>query len=426
VNAAVVGGAGLRGDIRVPGDKSIAHRALILGALARGWTRIVGLPRGEDVASTIRALGTLGVAISRNEESAIVMGRGADALQADGVSVDCGNSGTTMRLLMGALAGGRARVRLTGDASLSKRPMRRVSEPLEQLGARVHLAAGNRAPLDVEGTPLRGADCELHIPSAQVKSALLLAALRARGTTRLRGMLNSRDHTERMLPMFGVRIDVRDDEIVIEGGQQLRGTFLRVPGDASSAAFWIAAASIVPGASIVLREVGANPTRMGFVRALQRMGANVSIVPRARDGEPAADIYVTTAALNAIELGADDVPGLVDELPLLAVVATQARGRTIVRGAAELRVKESDRIEAVARFLRAMGATVDTFEDGFAIVGPQRLVGATVDPQDDHRIAMAGAVAGLVARGETTIANAQCAAVSYPEFFTTLASLTAS
>jgi 3-phosphoshikimate 1-carboxyvinyltransferase len=426
VNHIVSGAGALRGEVRVPGDKSIAHRALIFGALAHGWTRIAGLPRGEDVASTIAALGTLGVAISRNEESAIVMGRGLDAWDADGADVDCGNSGTTMRLLMGALAGGRTRVRLTGDASLSKRPMRRVSAPLAELGARMHLADGGRAPLEIEGTPLRGADYELQIPSAQVKSAMLLAALRAQGTTRLRGMLDSRDHTERMLPMFGAALDVRDGEIVVRGGQTLHGTFLRVPGDASSAAFWIAAGAIVPGACVRLREVGSNPTRMGFVRALQAMGADIAIESLAREGEPAADICVRSTSLHAIEIRAADVPGLVDELPLIAVVATQARGRTVVRGAAELRVKESDRIEAIARFLRAMGARIETFEDGFAIEGPQSLTGATVDSHDDHRIAMAGAIAGLVARGQTTISGAQCAAVSYPEFFETLSRLTAS
>ncbi|HEY5258124.1 MAG TPA: 3-phosphoshikimate 1-carboxyvinyltransferase [Candidatus Baltobacteraceae bacterium] len=423
MNVALSGGAPLRGELRVPGDKSIAHRALIFGSLAHGWTRIAGLPRGEDVASTIRALGTLGVAISRNDESAIVMGRGPDALDARGADVDCGNSGTTMRLLMGALAGGRTRVRLTGDASLSKRPMRRVSGPLAELGARVHLALGDRAPLEVEGTPLAGANCELKLPSAQVKSALLLAALRARGTTRLTGMLDSRDHTERMLPMFGARLESRDGEIVVEGGQRLRGAFVRVPGDASSAAFWIAAGSVVPGALLRLRDVGVNPTRLGFVRALTRMGAKISVLPLAREGEPVADITVEYAPLHAIELTAADVPDLIDELPLLAVVATQATGRTVVRGASELRVKESDRIEAVARFLRAMGATIETFDDGFAIEGPQALHGAKVQPQDDHRIAMAGAVAGLVATGETIVADAECASVSYPEFFDTLGQL---
>lgn len=420
------GNPALRGEVRVPGDKSIAHRALMFGAMAHGWTRVAGLSRGEDVASTIRVLGDLGVAISRNGEAALVQGRGLAALDARGTTLDCGNSGTTIRLMSGVLAGAQGRFVLTGDASLQKRPMRRVAEPLARLGARVALAEGGYAPIAIDGTVLRGATVDVAVASAQVKTAVIFAALHAEGATRLRGALASRDHTERMLPLFGGRLEREGDDIVVPGRQRLRGAFVRVPGDPSSAAFWLAGAAIAPGSDVAVREVSINPTRLGFVRALQRMGAAVAV--EGGDGgaeEPIGTLRARGGPLRGIEIGADDVPDLLDELPLLAVLATQAAGRTVVRGAAELRVKESDRIATVVEMVRAFGGSIEEFEDGFAVEGGRPLHGAAVRTHGDHRIAMAGAIAALVASGETVIEDADCAGVSYPEFFSTFAKLEA-
>lgn len=412
---------GVRGEIRVPGDKSIAHRALLLGAIANGWTRIAGVPRSADVSATIRALGNCGVQIQRNEEAVIVNGGGRDALRAAGETIDCANSGTTMRLLMGVLAAHTGTVRLTGDGSLSRRPMRRIAEPLQRMGARVSLSGAGVAPLEFTGTEaLCAIDYELPVASAQLKTALLLAGLAANGRTRLRGKLRSRDHTERMLPRFGAKLHVSDDEISLEGGQRLRGTFVEVPGDPSSAAVWIAAALLARESDLTIHDVCLNPTRTGFVEVARRMGAQIETAMRRLQPEPIGSVRVAGSALRGITIGADEVPAIIDELPLLAVLATQARGRTQVRGAAELRVKESDRIEAIAAALRAMGAHVEIFDDGFAIEGPQALRGAVIDPRGDHRIAMAGAVAALAARGSTTILDAECVGVSYPSFFATL------
>lgn len=410
----------LRGTIRIPGDKSIAHRALLMGAIANGWTRIAGVPRSADVSATIRALDACGVQIQRNEEAVIVNGGGREALRAC-CAIDCANSGTTMRLLMGVLAAHSGTVRLTGDASLSRRPMRRIADPLERMGARIALSGNGVAPLEVTGTAsLRAIEYELPVASAQLKSALLLAGLAANGRTRLRGKLRSRDHTERMLPRFGAHLHASEDEIAIEGGQRLRGTFVEVPGDPSSAAVWIAAALMTQGSEIVLRDVSLNPTRMGFIDVVRRMGGDVETTLRCSEPEPIGIVRVRSSSLKAVQIGARDVPAIIDELPLLAVLATRADGRTEVRGAAELRVKESDRIEAMAAMLRAMRAEVETFDDGFAIEGPQELQGAIVDPRSDHRIAMAAAVASLAAHGTTTILDAECVGVSYPTFFSVL------
>ena len=414
----------LRGTIRVPGDKSSAHRALMFGAIASGWTRIAGVPRSADVSATIRALGACGVQIQRNEDAVIVNGGGRDALRAAGTTIDCANSGTTMRLLMGVLASHSGTVRLVGDESLSRRPMRRIAEPLRKMGAGVELSGNGVAPLAFTGSEsLEAIDYELPVASAQLKTALLLAGLAANGRTRLRGKLGSRDHTERMLPRFGAALDVSRDEIAIEGGQRLRGTFVEVPGDPSSAAAWIAAALVTRRSELTLQDVSLNPTRTGFLEVVGRMGATIETALRRSEPEPIGSAYVRSSTLRGITIGAADVPAIIDELPLLAVLATQAHGRTEVRGAAELRVKESDRIDAIAEALGAMGAQVEVFEDGFAIEGPQQLHGALIDPQGDHRIAMAAAVASLAARGATTIFDAECVGVSYPSFWRTLTSL---
>ncbi|HLI97214.1 MAG TPA: 3-phosphoshikimate 1-carboxyvinyltransferase, partial [Candidatus Baltobacteraceae bacterium] len=346
----------LRGELRVPGDKSIAHRALLLGAIAHGWTRITGVPRSADVTTTIRALGSCGVQIQRNEEAVIVQGGGRDALRPSGGSIDCANSGTTMRMLMGVLAAHEGTVQLTGDASLRRRPMRRIAEPLQRMGAGITLSGSGVAPLQVRGkAPLQAIDYELPVASAQLKSALLLAGLAANGRTQLRGKLLSRDHTERLLPRFGASLHADGERIAIDGGQQLRGAFVEVPGDPSSAAFWIAAALITEGSELTLSDVSLNPTRTGFLDAARGMGAQIEIALRRREPEPIGTVFARSSELHALKIGADEIPALIDEVPLIAVLATQARGRTVVRGAAELRVKESDRIDAIAAMLHAMG-----------------------------------------------------------------------
>ncbi len=413
----------LHGTITVPGDKSIGHRTLLLGALARGWTRIVGLPGNADVGATADALVACGVSIQKNGDVAIVHGMGHESLDARGGAVDCMNSGTSMRLLSGVLAGTRSRAVLVGDASLSRRPMRRISEPLQKMGAKIELSENGTAPIRITGTQLHAAEHVLKVPSAQVKSALILAGLYAEGTTVVRGEIASRDHTERLLPTFGGHVEARGDALFIEGGQELHGAFVRVPGDPSSAAFWIVAALLVPDGDIVLRNVGANPTRMGFVDILLRMGARLDIESERHDAEPIVTLRARTSELHAVEIGGAEAANAIDELPLLAVVATQAEGTTVVRDARELRVKESDRIEGVAQMLRALGAEIETFDDGFAITGPQRLRGGFVQSHGDHRIAMAASIAALIADGECALDDPSCAAVSYPTFYSTLMEL---
>jgi len=418
----------LRGTISVPGDKSIAHRALMLGALAHGWTRVVGLPRNADVGATIDALAACGVLIQRNAEAAIVQGCGFESLRPNGADIDCANSGTTMRLLTGIIAGADcAPVVLTGDASLSRRPMRRVAEPLAKMGAEILLSEQGTPPIRITPKRLRGADHDLKVPSAQVKTALIFAGLFAEGTTRIGGAIVSRDHTERMLPVFGVRIETETtktgEALVVPGGQKLEGAFVRVPGDPSSAAFWIAAGLIVNNADIVLRGIGANPSRFAFIDIVRRMGANIEVDFERMVPEPVATLRIRSSQLNAAVIEASEVASAIDELPLLAILATQARGTTVVHNARELRVKESDRIESVASMLRALGGEIETFDDGFAIDGPQQLHGGRIESHDDHRIAMAGSVAALVAKGECEIAGASSASVSYPAFFSTLAQL---
>ncbi len=413
----------LSGTPLIPGDKSISHRMLMFGALAHGKTHITNLLESADVRSTRGVLEALGVPITDAGDTVIVHGHGPEAWRAAGAVLDCGNSGTTMRLMAGILAAQPFKSRLDGDASLRSRPMRRVAEPLRALGAQLELGPGDRAPLVISGGRLTGARYDLPLPSAQVKSALLLAALGADGETVVGGELGGRDHTERLLWHFGADLKV-NGTLRLRGGQRLRAADLRVPGDPSSAAFWLAAASIVPGAAVQLHGVGINPTRMGFVRVLNRMGANITVSRSHAECEPVGTLVAEFATLRGTTIGADEVPALIDELPLIAVLATYATGITEVRGAKELRVKESDRIEAIAENLRAMGAQVETLDDGFRIAGPQRLHGAAIKSYGDHRIAMACAIAALGASSPTTIDDAGCVAISYPGFFATLRYLT--
>ena len=413
----------LEGSPVIPGDKSISHRALIFGALSKGQTEVTHLLESGDVNSTASCLRQLGIEITSKGGKTLVKGCGGYRFKQPAEILDCGNSGTTMRLLMGVLAGQNLNVSLTGDSSLVKRPMKRVSEPLSLMGAEFQLTENNFAPLTIRGKKLKGIDYNLKIASAQIKTAIILAALNAEGITRISGEIHSRDHTERMLASFGVNISSDEKQVVINGGQNLSGQKVRVPGDPSTAAFWLGAASLVADSKIEMEHISLNPSRTGFAQALQKMGAKIKTEVTVKDPEPMGTISVSRGELMGIHIHPEDVPSLIDEIPLLAILATQAQGQTVVEGAEELRVKESDRIEAVAQNLRAMGAQIEVRKDGFVINGPQKLKGAVIESFHDHRIAMAFSIAGLVAQGPTEIKNAECVGISYPAFFTTLREL---
>jgi 3-phosphoshikimate 1-carboxyvinyltransferase len=416
--------ARVAGELRVPGDKSIAHRALMLAALAQGESRLDGLPEGEDVAATVACLRSLGVNILRTGGPAQVRGGGWRTFTPPHGPLGCANSGTTMRLMLGVLSGSWVSAILDGDASLRRRPMARVIEPLRTMGARIQSRDG-RAPLTVTGARLQGRRHVLSVPSAQVKSALLLAGLSASGPTSVVEPVATRDHTERLLRAMGTDVHVAAGVVEIRPSHQpLRPIDLAVPGDFSSAAFWMAAAALRPGWSVTIREVGLNPSRTAFLRLLESMGAEIQVDADNADIEPLGSVTVTGRPLRAVTIGAADVAAAIDEIPALLSVATQAEGTTIIEGAAELRVKESDRLATMSEGLRRMGAIVDERPDGVSIHGQASLRGASVDSHGDHRIAMALAVAGLVASGPTTIEDADSVAVSYPDFFTDLQELT--
>jgi 3-phosphoshikimate 1-carboxyvinyltransferase len=411
------------GELRVPGDKSIGHRALMLAALAQGESRIDGLPEGEDVAATVACLRSLGVSIERSGGPVRVHGRGWRSFGPPHGPLDCANSGTTMRLMLGILSGSWVSATLDGDASLRRRPMARVIEPLRSMGAGIQSQDG-RAPLTVTGARLQGRRHVLSVPSAQVKSALLLAGLSASGPTTVVEPMPTRDHTERLLRAMGTDVTTTADGVVIRPSHQpLRPIDLSVPGDFSSAAFWMAAAALRPGWSVTIRDIGLNPSRTAFLDLLESMGAEIHVDEGDAGVEPLGSVTVTGRRLRAITIGAADVAAAIDEMPALLSVATQAEGTTIIEGAAELRVKESDRLATMSEGLRRMGAIVDERADGVSIQGQASLLGATVDSHGDHRIAMALAVAGLVASGPTTIEGADCVAISYPDFFADLREL---
>ncbi|MEO5969108.1 MAG: 3-phosphoshikimate 1-carboxyvinyltransferase [Bdellovibrionia bacterium] len=413
-----------KGNPKIPGDKSISHRSLIFGALCEGTIEILDLLESADVQSTARCLSQLGVKIRQSGNRTWVEGMGNRSWTHPSSDLDCGNSGTTIRLLMGLISGLAIQATLTGDSSLVQRPMKRIAEPLIKMGAKITLTREDFAPMTVAGGSLQAVEYSLPVASAQLKTALIIAALSARGTTVLRGKIHSRDHTERMLAHFGIRIESNNTEIRIPGEQSLRPNAVQVPGDPSTAAFWLAAASLIPGAELKLEKVSLNPTRLGFVRVLERMGADLKIKITGENPEPVGTIEVRSAPLKGTRILKEEIPSLVDELPVLAVLASQAQGVTEVEGAEELRVKESDRLEALASNLRVMGVEVEVRADGFRIEGPQRLQGARIKTQKDHRIAMAFSVAGMVANGVTEIEDAECVGVSYPEFYKTLRELT--
>jgi 3-phosphoshikimate 1-carboxyvinyltransferase len=420
----------LRGTITVPGDKSISHRALMLGALAQGETLIHGLLVGEDPQSTAACFRAMGAEISDlNSEKVQVRGIGLGQLQEPQDVLNAGNSGTTLRLMLGLLASQPdCFFAVTGDASLRSRPMRRVVDPLRQMGAEIWgRQAGTLAPLAVQGRRLQGIHYHSPIASAQVKSCLLLAGLTAEGPTTVTEPAPSRDHSERMLKAFGadLEVDAATRSVTVRSGSALTGQTVTVPGDTSSAAFWLVAASIVPEAELVIENVGLNPTRTGVLEVLQQMGADITILrPREEAGEPLGDLQVRSAQLQSVSIGGDLIPRLIDEIPILAVAAACASGTTVIRDAAELRVKESDRLVAMAQGLSQMGVTVREHPDGLEIDGGAALVGAEVDSYQDHRIAMSLAIASLVARGETVLQGSTCAAISYPTFFPTLQQVT--
>jgi 3-phosphoshikimate 1-carboxyvinyltransferase len=429
----------IAGELRMPGDKSIAHRALILAALADGESTLTGLPEGEDVRATVAALRNLGVKItpliSSARESPSPLGEGsrrgfvisppARGFASPHGPLDCANSGTTMRLLLGLLSGSNVTATLDGDASLRRRPMARVIDPLRRMGARVDSTDGH-APLSVTGSRLQGRHHVLPVASAQVKSAILLAGLSASGPTTLVEPLPTRDHTERLLQAMSADLRISGTAVDLRPSHRpLRPLEMAIPGDFSSAAFWLAAAAMRPDWSITINDVGLNPTRTAFGRLLEKMGADVEIELTNQTLEPQGSIRVTgRSPLRAITLGPAEVAAAIDEIPALLAVATQATGITSIEGAAELRIKESDRIAAMADGLRRMGAVVDERPDGISVHGPAALRGATVDAGGDHRIAMALALAALVGSGPTTIEGADSAAVSYPAFFDDLVELT--
>lgn len=405
--------ATLQGEIRPPSDKSMTHRAFMLGACASESTYIRNPLLGEDCLSTLECLAKMGLRYSR-QDNGISLVPEPDWIEPSSV-LDCGNSGTTMRLLSGLIASRPISATLIGDESLSRRPMRRVVEPLRLMGARIE---GEHAPLRIEGGELHGINYISPVASAQIKSCLLLAGLRARGATTVEEPSLSRDHTERMLVSTGVEIERQGNTVSILGGQVPKGFEFSVPADISSASFWMVAAAIVPGSSITLLDVGINPTRSGILSIFEESGLRFAVLGERKElGEPVADILVEEGGIGMpFEISSGLVPRLIDEIPILCVLATQLDGTSVIRGAAELRVKESDRIEAVASGLKVMGANVDVFEDGLAIHGPAKLVGATIDAGLDHRIAMAFAIAGLIAQGETVIQGWESVRTSYPNF----------
>jgi 3-phosphoshikimate 1-carboxyvinyltransferase len=416
----------LRGDLAVPGDKSVSHRALLIASIAEGTSEIRGFGRSADTLSTAAALAALGVSVEEEGTTFRVAGAGLRGLREPGGPIDCGNAGTLIRLLAGILAGQRGTFELVGDESLSRRPLERVAAPLRQMGADVETTDGH-APLRIVGGELRPIRFESPVASAQVKSCVLLAGLLAQGgpTTVLEPAL-SRDHTERMLAAAGARVERAASGASVWPADRLRPLDLDVPGDFSSAAPFLAAATLLSGSKIRLHGVGVNPTRTGFLQVLERMGARISLYNRrVAGGEPVADVEVSSAELIATEIGPEEVPALIDELPLFALCASLARGESVVRGAQELRVKETDRIETVTNALRAVGARITASYDGFRVRGvPTRPQGGgTVESGGDHRIAMLGALAGLVSREGVEVRDPDCVQVSFPGFFETLASL---
>ena len=409
----------LSGEIQIPGDKSISHRGIMLGALARGTTKITNFLQGADCLSTIRCFRQMGIEVENSCKEVLVHGKGLHGLSAPQQILDAGNSGTTVRLLSGILAAQNFPSTITGDASIQKRPMKRVMDPLTQMGACIESQNQNGcAPLDIRGTRLKGIHYQSPVSSAQVKSCVLLAGLYADQKTSVTEPTVSRDHSERMLSYLGAEVTVQGTTVAIEPEPELNARDIQVPGDISSAAYFIAAGLLVPGSQILIKNVGINPTRSGILNVCRAMGADIQYLnEKSGCWEPSADLLVTYSPLKGTVIEGDIIPTLIDELPIIAVMAAFAQGETIIRNAEELRVKESDRIQTVTDNLSAMGADITAAPDGMSIRGGQPLTGASIRTCKDHRIAMSFAVAGMAAKGVTSLDDAQCVAISYPQFF---------
>lgn len=419
----------LSGEIRVQGDKSISHRAVIIGSLAEGLTQVRNFLPSDDCIRTMKAFEAMGVTIEAGGNnlmgSLTIRGKGLHGLTEPPDVMDMGNSGTSARLLCGLLSGQPFFSVMTGDNSLRRRPMKRVAEPLRTMGANIWGRKGGEfLPLAIKGGGLKGVSHRMVVASAQVKSAILLAGLFAEGRTSVEEITPSRDHTERMLRYFGVNLVQKGSSISVEGGQRIYPRDVEIPGDISAAAFFMVGASILEGSEIVIKDVGMNPTRTGIIDILRGMGASIEIGnPRDMGAEPAGDIRVKSASLKGIEIKGEMIPRSVDELPVICIAASLAKGETVIRDAAELRVKESDRIAVMAECLSSLGVVVETFDDGMRIKGGERLKGAACNSRGDHRIAMSMAIAGLIAEGETAIEDTECINTSFPAFEETLRSI---
>jgi len=424
----ISGSSAINGKISVPGDKSISHRVAMLASVASGRSRIEGFATSADCRSTLGCLRRLGITIEEASDHLVIHGNGLGGYRIEGETVwlDSGNSGSTMRMLSGLLAAHPFRTHFDGDLSLRRRPMGRIIEPLRQMGCHIEAREGNLPPLIIRGGALDAISYSSPVASAQVKTCVLFAGLHAKGTTMFREPALSRNHTELMLAEFGARFNEREHDsgrvLAIEGGAELTPVDYRVPGDLSSASFFIAAATLIQGSSILIQDVNLNPTRSAFLDVLESLGANILREDvRSRHGEMVGNLRITSSALHSnpggtIISGAV-IANLVDELPILAVVATRVEGRVDVRDARELRIKESDRIRSVVDGIRELGGKIDEFEDGFSISGPQQLTGGRIETSGDHRIAMAFTVAGLISSGVTEISDADCVEVSFPEFY---------
>jgi 3-phosphoshikimate 1-carboxyvinyltransferase len=415
----------IEGSLRLPGDKSISHRYALLGGLAEGVTRLTNFSTGADCASSLGCVAALGARVERKEDGSVEIAGTGGRFRTSAEPLDCGNSGSTMRMLSGLLAGQAGRFTLIGDASLSRRPMERIRKPLEQMGARLELTEGH-APIRIQGAALRGIDYATPIPSAQVKTAVLFAGMQARGTTIVHETVRTRDHGELALRAFGAEVERSKDAVSIAGSQKLHRIEAAVPGDISSAAFFLCAAALFPGSNLIFDALGLNPTRATLLDVLTALGAHIGVLNlEEKHGELVGTVQVNAPPQG---MGGTTISGalaaqLIDELPVLAAIAPYTRSGIRIRDAKELRVKESDRIALVAANLRAMGADVEEFEDGLDVPGGQTLHGVTIDSGGDHRIAMAFAVAALRAEGETLIRGAEAAAISFPEFFDLLESV---
>ena len=416
----------LRGELEIPGDKSISHRAIMFGSLARGTTEVTHFLQGADCLSTISCFQKLGIEIENTSDKILIHGKGLHGLTAPTDILDCGNSGTTTRLISGILSGQNFTSSLTGDASIQKRPMKRIMEPLSKMGADItSIHKNNCAPLIIKGRSLKGIHYHPPIASAQVKSAILLAGLYAEGETQVTEPYVSRNHSEIMLSYFGANVKTENTTAILLPEPVLEGQKIAVPGDISSAAYFIAAGLLVPGSEILLKNVGINPTRDGILRVAKEMGGNIDLLNvNTGNGEPTADLLVKFSALKGITIGGEIIPTLIDEIPIIAIMAAFAKGTTVIKDAAELKVKESNRIQVMVDNLRAMGADIESTDDGMIIHGGKDLHSAVIDSHKDHRIAMSFAIASLLADGHMTILDKECVDISFPGFYADLNRLT--